>query len=104
MKVESFRDTAKINYMSRLSDRDYTLYCTYNRIDEVQEVIRGNYCLPVSDTPVPVKVKNIDFIIFKTKGAGVIADFVCAKICDKFDLYEMNTGSYSNYEQYMRNL
>ncbi|MDR1223282.1 MAG: hypothetical protein LBL07_10475 [Tannerella sp.] len=97
------RDTTKIDYMISLSNGDYNLYCTYNRIDEVQEVIRGNYCLPVSDTPAPVKVKNIDYIIFKTKDMGIIVDFVCIKRGDKFDLYEMNMNAYNEYERYMVN-
>jgi uncharacterized membrane protein YoaT (DUF817 family) len=96
------KDAIVVKYISSLTNKDYSLFFTYHRIEDVQEVIRGNYLLPLSDTPVYFKVKDNDFIMFKTKKAGVIADFVCLNKGDRFDLYEMNTGSFSKYEQYMQ--
>jgi hypothetical protein len=98
------KDVMAVKYISNLTDKDYSLFFTYPRIEDVQEVIRGNYLLPLSDTPVCFKVKDNDFIMFKTKKTGVIVDFVCLNKEDRFDLYEMNTGSFNEYEQYMRNL
>lgn len=73
-------DSAKIKFIKGLAKEAYTLHYTYNRIDEVQEVIIGNYLLPTKDIPNPIKVANIDFILFYAKRTGVIADFICKKI------------------------
>jgi hypothetical protein len=98
------KDEMKIKYLSGLRNEDYSLRCTFHRIDEVQEAIRLNYYLSLSDMPVPFKVKGIDFIMFKTKSTGVIVDYVCMNSGDKFNYCEINLSAYNKYEQYMRKL
>lgn len=97
-------DSNKIKFIQELSKEDYSLYHTYNRIEDAQEVIRGNYLLPAKDTPKPIKVDNVDFILFTTKSLGVIVDFVCKENDGKFDLYEMSIKAYNEYERYMSDL
>lgn len=97
-------DSNKIKFIQELSIEDYSLYYSYNRIEDVQEVIRGNYLLSAKDTPKPIKVDNVDFILFTTKSLGVIADFVCKENDGKFDLYEMSIKAYNEYERYMSDL
>lgn len=97
-------DSNKIKFIQGLSIEDYSLYYTYDRIEDVQEVIRGNYLLSAKDTPEPIKVDNVDFILFTTKSSGVIVDFVCKENDGKFDLYEMSIKAYNEYEKYMSDL
>lgn len=97
-------DSNKIRFIKGLSKEEYSLYYTYNRIEDVQEVIRGNYQLPAKDTPKPIKVNNVDFILFITKSSGMIVDFVCKENNGTFELYEMSLKAYNEYERYMSDL
>jgi hypothetical protein len=97
-------DSNKVKFIKGLSTENYSLYCTYNRIDEVQEVIRGHYGLPSKDTPKAVKVSGIDGILFMTKNSGILVDYICKENDGKFELYEMNLKTYNEYERYMSNL
>ncbi|RGE77120.1 hypothetical protein [Bacteroides sp. AF32-8BH] len=98
------KDSSKIKFIQGLSTEDYSLYYTYNRIDEVQEVIRGHYGLPSKDTPKAIKVSSIDGILFITKNSGILADYICKENDGKFELYEMNLKTYNEYERYMSDL
>lgn len=95
------KDFNKIKFIQGLSTEDYSLYYTYNRIDEVQEVIRGHYGLPLKDTPKAIKVSSIDGILFITKNSGILADYICKENDGKFELYEMSLKAYNEYERYM---
>lgn len=98
-------DSVKIKFIQSLNEEAYTLHYTYNRIDEVQEIVRGNYLLPTKDTPNPIKVGNIEFILFYAKRTGVIADFICKKNNDGlFELYVMSLKACNEYERYMSDL
>lgn len=97
-------DSNKIKFIQGLPKEEYSLYHTYNRIEDVQEVIRSNYLLSAKDTPKPIKVANIDFVLFTTKSSGVIVDFVCKENDGKFDLYKMSIKAYNEYERYMSDL
>ena len=68
----------------------------------MQEAIRLNYFLPLNDTVSPIKIDNIDFVLFKTKGVGVVVDFVCKENGERYDMYEMSVKAYNDYENYMR--
>lgn len=103
MKVTK-KDTNKMKFIKGLSTEDYSLYYTYNRIDEVQEVIRGHYGLPSKDTPKAVKVSGIDGILFMTKSSGILVDYLCKENDGKFELYEMSLKAYNGYERYMSDL
>lgn len=96
-------DYNKVKFIKGLSTENYSLYCTYNRIDEVQEVIRGHYGLPSKDTPKAVKVSGIDGILFITN-SGILVDYICKENDGKFELYEMNLKTYNEYERYMSDL
>ena len=98
------KDSNKIKFIQGLSTEDYSLYYTYNRIDEVQEVIRGHYGLPLKDTPKAIKVSSIDGILFITKNSGILADYICKENDGKFELYEMSLKAYNEYERYMIDL
>ncbi|MDR1913881.1 MAG: hypothetical protein LBQ68_05295 [Clostridiales bacterium] len=96
------RDIKKLNFIKNLNKEEYSLFYTYYRIEDVTELVRGLYLLPIKDTPIPVKFKGIDFILFNTKGVGVIVDFVCMQNKDnKFEVYEMSLKAYNEYERYM---
>jgi len=97
-------DINYINFVKTLNKNNFTLIHTYNRIDEVQEIIRHFYLLPRGDGPIAIKVKEIDFVLFKTKSLGLIVMYVCAVKNEKFELYEMNTKTYSDYETYILSL
>lgn len=103
MKTTSV-DSSKIRFIENLASEEYSLYHTYSRIEDVQEVIRMNYCLPCKDMPMPIKVANVDFILFTTKKIGVIVDFVCKENNGTFELYEMSLKAYNEYERYMSDL
>jgi hypothetical protein len=103
MKVTK-KDSNKMKFIKGLSTEDYSLYYTYNRIDEVQEVIRGHYGLPSKDTPKAVKVSGIDGILFMTKSSGILVDYLCKENDGKFELYEMSLKAYNGYERYMSDL
>ena len=68
-------DSNKVKFIKGLSTENYSLYYTYNRIDEVQEVIRGHYGLPSKDTPKAIKVSGIDGFLFMTKNSGILVDY-----------------------------
>lgn len=97
-------DSNKVKFIKGLSTEDYSLYYTYNRIGEVQEVIRGHYGLPSKDTPKAVKVSGVDGILFMTKHSGILVDYICKENGGKFELYEMNLKAYNEYERYMSDL
>nr|DAQ28656.1 MAG TPA: hypothetical protein [Caudoviricetes sp.] len=97
-------DSNKVKFIKGLSTENYSLYYTYNRIDEVQEVIRGHYGLPLKDTPKAIKVSGIDGFLFMTKNSGILVDYICKENDGKFELYEMNLKTYNEYERYMSNL
>ena len=80
------------------------MYYTYNKIDEVQEVIRGHYGLPSKDTPKAIQVSGVDGILFMTKNSGILADYICKENDGKFELYEMSLKAYNEYERYMSDL
>ena len=80
------------------------MYYTYNRIAEVQEVIRGHYGLPSKDTPKAIKVSGIDGFLFMTKSSGILVDYICKESDGKFELYEMSLKTYNEYERYMSDL
>ncbi|MDR0681676.1 MAG: hypothetical protein LBG15_07515 [Dysgonamonadaceae bacterium] len=103
MKVASISktDVKKVNFIKNLNKEEYSLYCTHYRIEDVQEVIRMNYLLPASNFLHPVKIKDIDFVLFSTKNAGIVVDFVCKINEGKYELYEMSTKAYNQYERYM---
>ena len=101
---ERNKDSSKIKFIQGLSTEDYSLYYTYNRIDEVQEVIRGHYGLPSKDTPKAIKVSGVDGILFMTKNSGILADYICKENDGKFELYEMSLKAYNEYERYMSDL
>ena len=97
-------DSNKIRFIQGVSKEEYSLYYTYNTIEEVQEVIRGQYGLPSKDTPKAIKVANVDSILFITKGSGVLVDYLCKENDGKFELYEMSLKAYNEYESYMSSL
>ena len=97
-------DSNKAKFIKGLSTENYSLYYTYNRIDEVQEVIRGQYGLPSKDTPKAIKVSGIDGFLFMTKGSGILVDYICKENDGKFELYEMSLKTYNEYERYMSDL
>ena len=97
-------DSNKVKFIKGLSTENYSLYYTYNRIDEVQEVIRGHYGLPSKDTPKANKVSGIDGFLFMTKNSGILVDYICKENDGKFELYEMNLKTYNEYERYMSDL
>jgi hypothetical protein len=98
------KDSSKIKFIQGLSTEDYSLYYTYNKIDEVQEVIRGHYGLPSKDTPKAIQVSGVDGILFMTKNSGILADYICKENDGKFELYEMSLKAYNEYERYMSDL
>ena len=98
------KDSSKVKFIKRLSTEDYSLYYTYNRIDEVQEVIRGHYGLPSKDTPKAIKVSGVDGILFMTKNSGILIDYLCKENDGKFELYEISLNAYNAYERYMSDL
>jgi len=67
----------------------------------VQEIIRGFYGLPCSDTPKPVRVEGIDFILFASKENGLIAPYICVQDNGMFELHEMPIPLYNRYEEYI---
>ena len=97
-------DSNKVKFIKGLSTENYSLYYTYNRIDEVQEVIRGQYGLPSKDTPKAIKVSGIDGFLFMTKSSGILVDYICKENDGKFELYEMSLKTYNEYERYMSDL
>lgn len=97
-------DSNKVKFIKGLSTENYSLYYTYNIIDEVQEVIRGHYSLPSKDTPKAIKVSGIDGFLFMTKNSGILVDYICKENDGKFELYEMSLKSYNEYERYMSDL
>jgi hypothetical protein len=97
-------DVSKVNFIKSLNKEEYSLYHTYNRMIDVQEAIRIIYMLSLKDEPVPIKVKEIDFILFKTKKAGIVADLVCLENKGNFELYGMSVKAYNEYERYMSEL
>ena len=101
---EKNKDSSKIKFIQGLSTEDYSLYYTYNKIDEVQEVIRGHYGLPSKDTPKEIQVSGVDGILFMTKNSGILADYICKENDGKFELYEMSLKAYNEYERYMSDL
>ena len=98
------RDAIKIDFIKSLNAEDFLLYCTYCRIEDAQEIVRMNYDLPTKDMPATIKVKDVDFILFKTKGVGVITDFVMKVNNDKYEVYEMSLKAFNEYEKYMSNI
>jgi hypothetical protein len=100
MKAKEYN---KIEFLKRLKKENYSFYHSYHRIDEVQEAVSLNYLLPTSDFPAPVKVKDVDFILFKTKGVGIVVDIVCMHNENKFEMYKMNDKTYKEYEEFMKN-
>ncbi|MDR1226566.1 MAG: toprim domain-containing protein [Prevotellaceae bacterium] len=94
-------DLAKADFIKNLKKEDYNLRYTYNRMDEVQEIIRMNHLLPTKDMPLPIKVKDIDFILFKSKDNGVLADYMCVQNNEKFELYDMSMNTFNEYEKFM---
>ena len=101
---EKNKDSSKIKFIQGLSTEDYSLYYTYNKIGEVQEVIRGHYGLPSKDTPKAIQVSGVDGILFMTKNSGILADYICKENDGKFELYEMSLKAYNEYERYMSDL
>lgn len=97
-------DSNKAKFIKGLSTENYSLYYTYNRMDEVQEVIRGHYGLSSKDTPKAIKVSGIDGFLFMTKNSGILVDYICKENDGKFELYEMNLKTYNEYERYMSDL
>jgi hypothetical protein len=97
-------DIIKTDFIKKLKTEDYCLYYTYYTMDDVREIIRGEYLLPVSDTPVPVRVKGIDFILFKSNKLGILSNWMCIQNGDKYKLYEMSAKAYNEYEKYISNL
>ena len=97
-------DSNKVKFIKGLSTENYSLYYTYNRIAEVQEVIRGHYGLPSKDTPKAIKVSGIDGFLFMTKSSGILVDYICKENDGKFELYEMSLKTYNEYERYMSDL
>jgi hypothetical protein len=95
-------DVKKVNFIKNLKKEEYKPYYSYCRIEDVQEVIRGNCMLSTKDTPKPVKVEGIDFILFLAKATGIVVDFVCVQNKGKFELLEMSLKAYNEYENYMR--
>jgi predicted component of type VI protein secretion system len=94
----------KVNFIKSLTKDNYFCRHSYYRIDEVQEAVRINYLLSTKDMLLPVKVKGIDLIFFKSDSIGIIADFACVKNENKYELYEMNMNTYNEYERYMSDL
>ena len=97
-------DLGKIRFMQNLSKDEYSLFCTYYRFEDVQEVVRRNHQLSTKDMPKPIKVTGIDFILFTTKSMGVLVEFVCIENNGTFELHEMSLKAYNEYERYMREL
>ncbi|MDR2003358.1 MAG: hypothetical protein LBQ74_10040 [Prevotella sp.] len=96
-------DVNKVNFIKNLKD-GYSLYHTYDRPEDVCEVIRMNYNLSSKDMPKLIKVEGVEYMLFLTKQVGIVADFVCKLNNGRFELYEMNMKAYNDYERYMSEL
>ena len=96
-------DTNKVSFIKSLKD-GYSLYHTYDRPEDVCEVVRMNYNLSSKDMPKLIKVEGVEYMLFLTNQIGIVIDFVCKLNNGRFELYEMSIKAYNEYEKYMREL
>ena len=95
-------EAAKIDFLKIVGKEDFPSFVSFHRGDDALESVRIENGIPLSDELAAIKVKDIDFILFRAKKHGIVVPSVCVLNGGRFEVRRMSLEAFNRYECYMR--